>query len=296
MGPSYEQRIETEVVAKVQSCLSEITIVINMKQYRRYRTSSGIYYYAFPVFKKKGIELVYTSKKGMINGVSCDTDMKYSGMQKKFLESFGFNIEHLETVKQVHRGECIIINSKGSIYGDKEKADGIISASAQKILGISTADCIAVGLASTENRIIALLHCGWRGLVAGIIPHTINILEKEFGVNPSSLLAGMGPSVGVCCYPVGDDVVTIFRETFPFTDRVISRINSNQFCIDLKKTAKLILTGCNLYENSIFSIDLCTSCNKDSFYSYRRDGNPCGRLMAFMAWIPDTERAIQKYD
>jgi YfiH family protein len=124
------------------------------------------------------------------------------------------------------------------------------------------ADCALVALAraSPERPAVAVLHCGWRGLLAGIAEAGVTAL----GGRPAAIV---GPTIGPCCYEVGDDVAGPFRARFGAD---VARNGT----LDLWTATERALreAGCA----SVERLDLCTSCHPELFFSYRRDGMPRG--------------------
>jgi copper oxidase (laccase) domain-containing protein len=137
---------------------------------------------------------------------------------------------------------------------------------------VFTADCLPVALARTggERPAIAVLHVGWRGLLAGIVQNAASALGSE------RLAASIGPGIGPCCYEVGDDVARPFRERFG-----AGIVHGRR--LDLWSAAERALRAAGAA--AVSRVDLCTACNPDLFFSHRRDGARTGRqgLVAYVA-------------
>jgi polyphenol oxidase len=129
---------------------------------------------------------------------------------------------------------------------------------------VQVADCLPVAIAG--RRGVAMLHCGWRGLAAGIVARGVE------AVGPAA--AAIGPGIGPCCYEVGDEVLAQFR---PLGDGV-----AEGGMLDLPGVARRLLAGAGI--ERIESSHLCTSCEPELFFSHRRDGGQTGR-QAGLAWI-----------
>jgi YfiH family protein len=143
------------------------------------------------------------------------------------------------------------------------KVDGHTTAERKLALLVLTADCLPVALASPER--IAMLHCGWRGLAAGIIERAI----EAFDTPPA---AALGPCIEQCCYEVGEEVLDAFAGIRDAAD-------GRQLSLRAIARAKLEAAGVSQIE----SIGLCTSCREDLFFSHRRDNGVTGR-QAGMIW------------
>jgi YfiH family protein len=139
--------------------------------------------------------------------------------------------------------------------GELERVDGHVTARDDLALLVLVADCLPVALASAEQ--VAMVHCGWRGLAAGILGNTLALFDEI----PA---AAIGPGIGPCCYEVGDEV----RERFG------KRFSAGRM-LDLRAIAEAGLRAGGV--ERIEHVDLCTSCRDDVFFSHRRDGGVTGR-------------------
>lgn len=137
------------------------------------------------------------------------------------------------------------------------EVDGQATCAEDLGLLVLVADCLPVALAGGER--IAMLHCGWRGLAAGIIERAL----ETFAEPPA---AAIGPGVGPCCYEVGAEVLAAFED--------LDGVASGSM-LDLAAVARRKLAGGGV--RRVEQVDLCTSCRPDLFFSHRRDGGLTGR-------------------
>jgi YfiH family protein len=145
-----------------------------------------------------------------------------------------------------------------------EAGDGLWTDVPGRPLLVFTADCLPIALAraGAERPALALLHAGWRGLLAGIVQAGAAAL----GGGP--LHAAVGPGIGPCCYEVGEDVRTPFRERFG--QRVLRGTH-----LDLWSAAEQDLRTAGAVR--VARADICTACHPQLFFSHRRDGARTGR-------------------
>jgi YfiH family protein len=122
---------------------------------------------------------------------------------------------------------------------------------------VLVADCLPVALASPTRA--AMLHCGWRGLAAGIVEKAV----ADFDDTP---VAAVGPGIGACCYEVGEEVLAEFAE--------LDGVAGGRM-LDLRAVAERKLNAAGV--ERVEHVDLCTSCNPDLFFSHRRDDGVTGR-------------------
>lgn len=162
--------------------------------------------------------------------------------------------------RQVHGAGLV---RHDSLAQEPREADGHVIA----IPGIAglvyTADCLPVVVAGPGG--VAILHCGWRGLAAGIVARGASAVDATHGA--------IGPGIGPCCYEVGEEVLGAFAP-------LGSEVAAGRM-LDLSEVARRLLWEAGVTE--VDSAGLCTSCEEERFFSHRRDGGP-GR-QAGVAWI-----------
>lgn len=166
----------------------------------------------------------------------------------------------LSWLKQVHATD--VIQAAEGLCGE---GDALVTSSPQLALVIATADCVPVLL--TDGRSVAAAHAGWRGLTAGVLPAAIAHLD------PTGLQAWIGPAIGPCCYEIGEDVATALAEASE--PGLILREPGRRPHADLIGIAAHQLSQHGV--ETIHRVDLCTRCNSDKLWSYRRDGDQAGR-------------------
>jgi len=168
--------------------------------------------------------------------------------------------ERIVNGHQVHGAELAF---RDVATTDTPEADGQVMRVAGPIGLVYTADCLPIAVAGPGG--VAMLHCGWRGLAAGIVARGTESV--------SATHAAIGPGIGACCYEVGDDVLDAFAG---LGDGV-----ATGRMLDLSEVARRLLAQAGV--ENVDSAGLCTHCEPDLFFSHRRDGGP-GR-QGGLAWI-----------
>src|SRR5436190_12777947 len=107
---------------------------------------------------------------------------------------------------------------------------------------------------------LAVIHAGWRGLIGGVVETSAEVMGEGFA-------AVVGPSIGPCCYEVGEEVADPFRSRFG--DGIVSGGK-----LDLWSAAEQAARDAGATE--VERVDLCTRCRSDLFFSERRTGRPRG--------------------
>ena len=144
-----------------------------------------------------------------------------------------------------------------------EACDGLWSDRPGQAMMLVTADCLPVALARLDGPPrLAVLHVGWRGLLAGIVEKGVAALGA------GRIAAAIGPGIGPCCYEVGEEVAEPLRARFG-GDVACDRTAD----LPLAAERALRAAGCA----SVDTTRLCTACHPDRFFSHRRDRGVTGR-------------------
>jgi len=161
-------------------------------------------------------------------------------------------VDQMALVRQVHGTDLHAWNAPPS-DGELPEVDGHVTDEPGLGLLVLAADCLPVALAARGR--VAMLHCGWRGLAAGIIARALERFEEP----PA---AAIGPGIGRCCYVVGEEVLEAFGR-------------AGERRLDLRAIARSRLEEGGV--TGVLEVDLCTSCNPELFFSHRRDRGVTGR-------------------
>jgi hypothetical protein len=156
--------------------------------------------------------------------------------------------------------------------GPAGRGDVLVTSEVGLALAIATADCVPVLLGSRES--IAAAHAGWRGLVAGTLPAAVESLASP----PEQIQAWIGPSIGPCCYEVGETVANSLVNASH--QGVLALRKAGRAHADLRAVALHQLEACGV--TRVQWLDLCTRCESSRLASYRRDGNQAGRNWALV--------------
>jgi YfiH family protein len=194
----------------------------------------------------------------------------------------GINDGRIITMKQVH-GDHIVDVEETNIK-EAGEADGMVTKKPDAFLSVLTADCVPILLVAPQSKIVAAVHAGWRGTLAGIAEKMVRRLKERHGVRADEIEAAMGPSIGSCCYEVKGDVTEpLLQKWGPLAERSIELRDGRSF-VDLRRLNRAILEDAGVTSKQIYQLGPCTSCAKDDFFSYRRDGTPTGRQISFIGW------------
>ena len=200
--------------------------------------------------------------------------------RRRLAASVGFNIDSLTTAEQTHSLNIAVINETnaglGAITIDSRipNTDALITNRPGVCIMVLTADCQSVLLYDADNHAVAAIHAGWRGTAGSIVRLTVEAMQREFGTEPSCLVAALGPCIGSCCFEVGDDVAEQFSL---WPDCILRKPEWPRPHIDLTAVNRQHLISAGLSPENIESAQVCTKCRHDEFFSYRHN-HTLGRI------------------
>lgn len=188
-------------------------------------------------------------------------------------------------------------------FKPRTQADAIITRKRGVALTMSTADCVPLLFHDPVTEVIGVAHAGWRGTARGIAAATVAAMGEQFGSRPADIRAGIGPSIGPCCYEVSDEVQELFLgqrafEELPTEERfrqlvaesvvfeMVQLPEKESLRLNIWETnhKQLLLAG--LAPEHIELPDVCTSCEKERFFSHRAHQGLTGRFPAILALRP----------
>ena len=162
--------------------------------------------------------------------------------------------------------------------GNGAPADGIVARTSGIVCAVLAADCVPVLLCDRDAAVVAALHAGWRGVVAGIVEAGV----RAAGASPSELLAWLGPAIGPERYEVGPDVRDAVLAVDPGARGAFRPAGPrDRWRADLERLVRRRLARCGV--GSVYGGGTCTASDPGRFFSYRRDG-VTGR-MATLIWL-----------
>jgi YfiH family protein len=203
-------------------------------------------------------------------GILTDDDpARVTDNRRRLAGSVGLAPESVAMVWQVHGGELAEWTEPPRSGGyavpgaPLRQVDGHLTDLPGVGLLILGADCLPVALAGPRR--VSMLHCGWRGLAAGILTRGATATRAR--------AAAVGPGIGRCCYEVSEEVIAEFAELGEgiATGRMLDLAEITLRQLDRAGVAEVETTS------------LCTSCHPELFFSHRRDRGRTGR-QAGAAW------------
>jgi YfiH family protein len=213
----------------------------------------------------------------------------------------------LATVRQIHSSIIALPGPDCAHTPPSQplaKADGLITGEPGILLGIQTADCIPVLVADRRRRVVAAFHAGWRGTVKRIVENGIGRMRLQFSSRPEDLVAAIGPGNLVCCYEVGEDVLSEFESQFTYARALFREVYTSDpvrtkypmlfmsqrapghshlgpsLHVDLVEANRRQLLAAGLNPEAIQVVGACTQCHPELFFSHRGSRGCCGRMLS----------------
>lgn len=217
----------------------------------------------------------------------CDPVLEVTGALHSFGERGTQAPEFTVFPRQVHGIRAMRAEQApvGAGRDEPVEADAVVSATPGITVGIVTADCVPILVASRDGSRVGAIHAGWRGLAAGVIEAGIEAMDFE----ASELAAAVGPAARGCCYEVDEPVTRALAVRYAdLLDEVLVPGRPGHFQLDLPRLASHVLCRIGLAPDRVGSAHrLCTICTPGPrFESYRRDGPLAGRLRHFIGPAP----------
>jgi YfiH family protein len=246
-------------------------------KYWKIERRDGIAFLSFRGWE--GVDVFYSTRIGGISPPPFDSLNLHFGRgdgeenvlenRKRLYRVLGIRESSLVFTRQTHSDTIRVVYDTGGI----QKGDGLLSNRKGVFLAIFTADCPALFLYAPEEKVIGIVHSGWRGTKKNIAAVAVRSIGEVFGVKSHTLEVLLGPSLGPCCYRVGEEFLDNFDK------RYFKRVKSDLY-FDIWSTIKDQLREAGV--KRVYTPGLCSSCEEDYFFSYRRSGEKVGENLGII--------------
>lgn len=190
--------------------------------------------------------------------------------------------------EQIHSTNISIFKSQDNEKINKiEETDGLITKDLGVILTVITGDCCPLIFADKKTGTVGIAHLGWRGSVKRMTQKMVNQMVSS-GAVIDSIKVAIGPSIGECCYDVDDNRYYEFVEEFDGYSEKIFHRRHGKLHLNLTLLNYLLLLEKGVKKENINFFPFCTKCDKDRFFSFRRDKKQdYGEMLSFIM-MPQT--------
>lgn len=199
-------------------------------------------------------------------------DLQQNVVKNREIISTYFNLpsSKLLTLHQVHSNKILFVENNTSFKeSNTMEADGMVTNQTGIILSIITADCLPILFAHKTKPLIAAIHCGWQGLINGIIPNTIHHF-KTMGYSTKDLVVGIGPCIHQESYEVDQTFYNNFLQQNNAYEKFFAFSNNKKFLFNLPACATYILVKNNILVKNINVLPYNTYKEEELFFSHRR--------------------------
>ncbi len=184
-------------------------------------------------------------------------------------------------VRQVHGRAVLAADLLAEGANTDIEADALTVVRRGRTAAIRTADCVPILMVADDRDWAAVVHAGWRGTVAGIAPAAVEAAHAV-GVDAGRLRVALGPSIGPCCYEVGEDLGERFVHA-GLSEAVVASDHASPR-LDLRAANRALLLGAGVVAERIEVAGPCTRCTIDRYYSYRANSGEGGRQHSWIGW------------
>lgn len=213
---------------------------------------------------------------GFVHGFSNRSfgDMRQAANREQFLAKLGLPTERLVRPQQVHKRLVHEVRStdRGSeITG----SDSLVFMAKrrltdQPILAVFGADCVPILLVDPASGVMGVTHAGWKGTLQAVVTETLKVMVR-LGAKTQNILVATGPRIGACCYNIPPERVRAFSRAFPDAKKALTR-QDGQWFLDLGYLNCRQLRQAGIASGHIDDSLLCTSCQNQEFFSFRKNG------------------------
>ncbi|MFQ5574925.1 MAG: peptidoglycan editing factor PgeF [Terriglobia bacterium] len=249
------------------------------RDFLKLQTKRELEYLTAPgLAKRTGSVFAFTTRTGGVSGApyeslnlghnTSDSREHVRANRARAMQALGLNNSVLTTANQIHGNRVARIERPPDPGPDLAQpvadADALVTDVPGTPLALFFADCVPIFLIDPEHHALGLAHAGWKGTAAGVGPAALETMVQAFGTRPEKTYALVGPSIGPCCYRVDKKRSDLFAAQFP------GAVHSGN-SLDLGRANRMALETAGVPRSRIISTRLCTSCNPELFFSYRRD-------------------------
>jgi purine-nucleoside/S-methyl-5'-thioadenosine phosphorylase / adenosine deaminase len=184
-------------------------------------------------------------------------------------------------MQQVHGDRVVIIDN---VDLDGGEADAMVTGTPGTAAGVLTADCVPILLVAPGHQIVAAVHAGWRGTLAGVARRAVQHIEQACGTQAAEVHAALGPSIDGCCYEVDRSIADALEQRWGAQSDAVSRTRGSKPMVDLRRINTAILEGAGVRRAQIVTVGPCTRCAATEYFSHRAANGPTGRQWSFIGW------------
>jgi hypothetical protein len=260
-----------------------------------FRAAGDLRLLTWPALDASGVDAVVTARSGGVSSgpyESLNLSLSVGDdpgcvreNRRRLATAFAADLGDFVFARQVHGAGVRVVTEadRGSGAYPLDDAigdtDALVTTSPDVVLAILTADCVPIVLHDPAAGVLACVHAGWRGTVAGVTAAAVAAMQR-LGGRPSDLTAGIGPAIGADRYQVGPDVHEAVTGTFGAAAAEFIRPDPSapgRWLLDLWAANRHALRQAGVPGPRIHTTGIPTGPDPGHFFS-DRTARPCGRL------------------
>lgn len=254
--------------------------------------SDGLRFYQFDIFSKNILNAVFTRQGGVSpepwNSLNLsisvgDDPARVAENRVHAFNSLGRNPASLHDVWLVHGTDVVHAEAPRPLNAPVEKADILFTDNPEVSLFMRFADCVPLLFHDPKKHVIGISHAGWMGTAKGVAEVSIQTMQERYGSKPQDVVVGIGPSISVDHYEVGEEVAAQFREKYGGDSEQVLQARDGKIYLDLWTANALQLQKMGVEHIQISG--LCTACHLEDWYSHRAEKGKTGRFGALLAML-----------
>lgn len=257
-----------------------------------YHEKNDLRYYSFDLFSNTVIQAVFTRRGGVspapwqslnLGGSVGDEPARVAENRLRIFDALGRDRASIHDVWLVHGTDIVYADTPRPLEGHPERADILLTNNPEVSLFMRFADCVPLLFHDPKKNVIGIAHAGWMGTVKGVAEKAVEGMRARYGSKPEDIVAGIGPSIGVDHYEVGEDVVSQFREKYGRDEERILQTRNGSTYLDLWTANLLQLRKAGVEQVQVSGI--CTACHLEDWFSHRAEKGKTGRFGVLMALV-----------
>ena len=263
------------------------------------RRHGGLDVLAWPAFDAAGVDAIVTTRRGGVSAAPYatlnlalhvgDEPADVLANRRRVAAAIGADLADFVFCEQAHGNHATVVSAadrgRGTLRRDDAigQTDAVVTTDPGTVLVILVADCVPIILLDPEARVLACVHAGWRGTVAGVTGAALHAMQS-LGARPGRMLAAIGPAVAAGRYQVGADVAAAADRYFGGDVAGIMHADGEErWLFDLPAANRRIIRESGVPDRQILGSGTATGSGPDGepglFFSDRED-RPCGRFAA----------------
>jgi YfiH family protein len=251
---------------------------------------NGLRYYSFEIFPDTVSQAVFTRRGGIspapwhslnLGGAVGDDPACVAANRLRIFNAMQRSPVSIHDVWLVHGTDIIYADHLRPLNEPSPKADIIFTNNPEVTLFMRFADCVPILFHDPVKKVIGIAHAGWTGTLRGVVGSAVKGMHEHYGCDPKNISAGIGPSICVDHYEVGEDVISQFGKQYPRDIEKIVQTKNGRKHMDLWTANTLQLKDAGVDKIQVSGV--CTACHLEDWFSHRAEKGRTGRFGALMS-------------